>query len=194
MSSDRRPTRRRVLSVVGVGAVATVAGCTGRTATAPAEGTGSDLSLLMMSAPRQAVIGKPHTITAKLRNDDRRSTDLRTALERRTPGREWSTLESIERTVPAAETVTVARDVVFDEQLTTWQYRLDGFDATVAVQSRLDCGCKREGQPLLDDETTDGDESDEEDGDAGRVSPLDEQVRPSREPAGRVTAGRREGR
>jgi len=65
--------------------------------------------------------------------------------------------------------------VVFDEQLTTWQYRLEGFDATVAVESRLDCGCKREGQPLLDDDTDDaadgdGSEGDEDESGTERVS------------------------
>ncbi|MDX1748194.1 MAG: hypothetical protein R3324_19845, partial [Halobacteriales archaeon] len=40
-----------------------------------------DLSLLMMSAPNEAVIGKPHSITAKIRNVGRRPVDLRTAFE-----------------------------------------------------------------------------------------------------------------
>lgn len=198
MSSDRGTTRRRVLSAVGVGTTATLAGCTGLTATASEgkEGTG-DLSLLMMSAPNGAVIGKPHTVAAKIRNAGRRATDLRTAFERRAPGQEWTSLASVERTVPAGDTVTVAREVVFDEQLTTWQYRLEGFDATVAVESRLDCGCKREGQPLLDDdtddteETTDGDGSDEDEDESGteRLSG-GEPVSTSRGTVGAATSSR----
>jgi hypothetical protein len=173
MSSDRGVSRRRILSAVGVGTAATLAGCTGRTVAAleGRAGTG-DLSLLMMSAPNEAVIGKPHSITAKIRNVGRRPVDLRTAFERRAPGREWTRLETIERTVPAGDTITVVQEVVFDEQLTTWTYRLTGFGVTVAVGSRLDCGCKREGQPLLDDESEDedGEESDESKSGAGRVS------------------------
>lgn len=174
-----------MLSAVGAGATATLAGCTGLTATASKSGEGTgDLSLLMMSAPNEAVIGKPHTVAAKVRNAGLRSTDLRTAFERRAPGREWTSLASIERTVPADDTVTIAREVVFDEQLTTWQYRLEGFGATVAVESRLDCGCKREGQPLLDDDTDDtasGDESEEDESESGteRVSGADGRVPPS---------------
>jgi hypothetical protein len=170
MSGDRT-CRRRVLSAVGAGAAAALAGCTGRTVAASESGAATDdLSLLMMSAPNEAVIGKPHTVSAKVRNAGRRPVDLRTAFERQAPGHEWTRLDPIERTVPAGDTVTVAQEVVFDEQLTTWTYRLAGFDVTVAVGSRLDCGCKREGQPLLDDDSEDGDESDEEGSGAGRLS------------------------